>query len=341
MTKIATSVRQFASSTHIRADNAGSSDYLAESHEELCLSDKVVVMNQRFSCAWIALVVCGLGASAAQAQPEHLLFFGNSFTNTGGTNVPNKVGQLAAADGYPAPNIVTDPFSGADLAYHIGQVDNDPNANVNQHSIPNGQTWDYVIIQGNSTEPTHLGDPAGFVDDALSLYRRVLNHSSGHGAGVKAVLFETWARAPGHSFYSGATPDFTSPTAMQAEVRAGYEAAQANILANEGPGSALLAPVGDGFEAMNFDLLLYNGDRYHANVTGSLLASMIIYRTIYGEDVGDIDYAAASAWAGVDANTWAQLATTADALPIPEPGTAAVMGAAAVVLLRRRRRSSY
>ena len=52
----------------------------------------------------------------------------------------------------------------------------------------------------------------------------------------------------------------------------------------------MVAPVGDAFAALDFSSALYAADLYHPSAAGTLLASMILYRTIYGEKVSDISY---------------------------------------------------
>jgi hypothetical protein len=282
--------------------------------------------------AAVAAWLLGAPSGAAAEEPLNLLFFGNSFSMD---NVAVNVGRLATADGRATPVLVADLEGGQTLDYHIGQVDAAPANNVNHASIA-GRTWDYVVMQEFSTKPTHLGNPADFRADALTLYRRVRDHASGRGAGVTGVLFETWARGPGNTgFYPGS---FADPAAMQAELRANYLAALGDVRAAEGDAAARLAPVGDAFEARGFAVSLYDGDLYHQSAAGALLASMVLYRTIYDEHVGDIAYAAAGAWAGVDQPTWTSLAATADAMPIPEPGAAVLAAATALPLLLRRRR---
>jgi hypothetical protein len=290
--------------------------------------------------AWVLVAVVGLiwgQAGSARAAELNILFFGNSFSiGAGGSNtVPAKFSSIAQAKGY-APMVVADLESGAPLSVHIGQVNNFPQNNVNHPSIA-GKTWDYVVIQGYSTEPTQMGNPSLFRQNALGLYEAVADHSSGRGAGVKAILYETWARHPNISgFYP--TP-FANASAMQSELRTQYDLARDLINLVDGPGTARVAPVGDAFEARDFNLSLYNGDLYHASNTGYLLASMIIFRTIYlGETVSDIPWSTASSFAGVSQTTWNSLAATADSMVIvPEPTATALMILPILGLARRRR----
>jgi hypothetical protein len=251
-----------------------------------------------------ALVILLAVAAPAGAEPLRLLFFGNSFTQGGSTcNVASTVEWIATAAGHETPYVVHDLSGGTDLDYHIEQVDTFPANNVDR--ISSGLHWDYVVMQEYSTNPTHIGNPADFRSDAVALSGRIRAHSPD----VEAVLFETWARAPGHYFYPSSFPD---PAAMQAELRSNYNLAAGDILSSGG--SARVAPVGDAWESTGWNNL-HGGDLYHGNERGYTLASMVIYRSVYGCDVSDIPYSAVSLWAssrGLDAGEWAELASAAD-----------------------------
>ena len=171
------------------------------------------------------------------------------------------------------------------LAYHIKQVETNASANVSADAIKYFSTgnWDDVVIQGYSTEATSAYSPApsaGFLPNATNLYAKV--RSSEKGAGVRAVLFETWARAVGHSFY----PDtFASPSAMQGEVTANYEAASGLLRSAWGgrEDMSVVAPVGRAFGKDGFAAELYANDLYHASGRGEELVAMVLFNTIYGE----------------------------------------------------------
>lgn len=285
----------------------------------------------------------------AQAQPLNLLFFGNSFTqSTQNAQVALGVGQIAIADNKLAPLIVHDLMGGQYLDYHRNEVLANPTNNVNHANIA-GKTWDFVIMQGHSVEATYLSTAAEpLYKDAYDLYTAVRDHASGRGAGVEAVLYQTWARGNGHEFYDAVgdgVQEFTSPTAMHNEIRAGYANAATFINGFAGDGSARVAPVGDGFALGNppnpygaFDPALYDVDIYHASRFGYRLASLIIYRTIYEENVSDIPYSRVSSWVGLSAQEWTDVTTMADAvILVPEPATSGLFILGAAALLRSRR----
>ena len=225
---------------------------------------------------------------------------------------------------------VADLWGGEELAFRLGQVQRRSGDNVDR---PAGATWDHVVMQGFSTGATSTqGDQDQFAADAQALFQAV--EGTDNGAGVTGVLFETWARHPDNgTFY----PDpYPSAAAMQAEVRAGYELARAAIDDPEGTGSARVAPVGDAFEGLGFGRDLYDSDLYHASTDGSLLASLVLYRTIYAEDVSDIAYAGVDTFAGVNEARWGELTAAADLVAIPEPATGLLLAAGTPLLMRRR-----
>ena len=79
--------------------------------------------------------------------------------------------------------------------------------------------WDYVVLQDYSTRPTHIGDRGQHRADIASMANLVRAHSPE----VTPILFETWERKPGHSYYAGTTSEFPGgPAQMQRELREGY-----------------------------------------------------------------------------------------------------------------------
>ena len=122
-------------------------------------------------------------------------------------------------------------------------------------NLPAGQHWNYVVLQGYSTDPTVIGDTAQFRADAVSLYQDVAANSPG----VVPVLFETWARTYGSDLYTSyPTSDFPNgPLSMQAQVRDGYHLAAQDI--NAAPAvRSRIAPVGDAFQNDSFSTDLYD-----------------------------------------------------------------------------------
>ena len=276
-------------------------------------------------------------APSQAADPINILWYGNSFTNAiccGGTgSVPNIFRAVAIAAGQPAPNNVNRAQDGQSLQWHL--TNNTSGINT---QIAANKNWDYVVLQDFSTTPTHIGNLSEHLSASLALYNAVKARSPD----VTPVMFETWARGPGHSYYTGGSPAFPGgPAQMQQELRDGYLASQANINASAGAGTALLAPIGDAFEDMNFALSLYAADIYHAQNRGSLLAALVLYGTIYGDTTtSDITLGSILTSLNISPADAAAIAAAADGVlapVVPEP-TSAVMALALVGLSIARRR---
>ena len=291
----------------------------------------------------------------APAAAKNLLFFGNSFTEM--YNVPGLVAQFAAADGQLKPYVVGETYDSRTLSDQIAVVRSDPSHNVD--NLPAGQQWDNVVIQDLSSRPTHIGDPAAFRADAITLFNLVKAKS----ANVKPVLYETWAyRADADGTRYSATPSasqWTGQDQMQSELRTNYLAAKADLDALSGNG-AIFADVGDTWQQGGFSADLYDTfDDKHPSVRGAALNGLVLYANIYRQNVSDIPFAKVADWAnsyGLSAADWARLTALVDANPVllsgasigqlsmladltlvPEPTSlAAILGAAGALIRRRR-----
>jgi hypothetical protein len=153
-----------------------------------------------------------------------------------------------------------------------------------------------------------MGDRTGFLSDVETLADLIFANTNGTNATI--IMYETWACPDIVSI----APCYDSLAAMQQDIREGYSQAAGVVAAKYGTNTVRIAPVGDAFEIAGFDASLYDSD--NASNTGSLLASLVIYRTAYDEYVSDIAYSNVSSWAGVGYDTWTNLTAIADATPI-------------------------
>lgn len=280
----------------------------------------------------VAALVALLVPVNAAAAPKNVLFYGNSFTlGFGSTRSVNALFKdIAIAAGHEDPLVQSAAASGQDLEWHVAN-----NTAAIFTLIPPGQDWDAVVMQEHSTKLTraYTGNPRfpDSVDEskatAISLYNTVQLRSPN----AVPVLYETWARAPGHTFYTPPNILFTDASEMQAEVRAGYVALKEAIDAEEGSPTALIAPVGSAWEEANYDDLHANDD-WHAGNRGTLLAALTIYGTIYGDTTSDIDLSGVLASVNLGAADGAFLTAAADAVLVPEP-TAVVLGCFGVLAM--------
>ena len=258
----------------------------------------------------LVLAVSLWQGSAVMAQ--NILFYGNSFTNGLGStdSVPNLVRDIATAAGQSTPTIVNAANNGKDFAWQLAN-----NTSVISNGLSVGETWDYAVLQNFSTAATHLGDLAQHRTDSVTLYQTIAAHSPNY----TPVLFETWARSPGHSFYTGSNPNFPNgPSEMQAEVRNGYQLASQDIDAVAGQGTSRIAEVGDRWEDANWNNL-YANDLYHAQNRGTLLTALEIYSTIYETNTGGIDLSGVLSPLGLNTADGLFLTSIIDGTTLPEP----------------------
>ncbi len=296
--------------------------------------------KRRVSCLTATVLSLLLVADCSAEDAKDILWYGNSFTNAtccGSTrSVPDVLEDIAAAAGYPAPNNVNASANGQNLAWHLAL-----NTAPITTAIAAGNSWEHLVLQDYSTQTTRLisGGLAVHRSSAVGLYEAVAAHSPN----VNVAMFETWARGPGHSYYSGTSPVFPGgPAEMQEEVREGYHLSTGDINAAAGADVAKYAPVGDAWENTGFSLTLYAGDIYHAQNRGTLLNALVLYGTIYDDPTtSDIDLTDVLSSLNISATDGAYLTGVADATlaPVPEPG-AAILGGLAMTglfLLRRRK----
>lgn len=282
------------------------------------------------------LATAALGA-VATADEINVIFYGNSFTlGFGSTRSVNAVfTDIAVAAGEDQPFVQSAAASGQAIGWHV-----DNNTSPIFTNIPPDRDWTHIVMQEHSTKLTRAwpaGREAGIAEskmDTVDLY----NVAATRSPNVQPVLYETWARGPGHSFYTGNPPLYTDAFEMQAEVRDGYEQLQMNLDNEIGSPFTKLARVGDAWEAANYQDL-HSADLWHAQNRGTLLAALVIYGTIYDDmTTSDIDLTNVLGSLGLDSADGAFLTAAADQILIPEPSSLALLAIAGIALVRNRGR---
>ncbi len=257
------------------------------------------------------------GNDCRAEDPKDILWYGNSFTLAtccGGTrSVPDVFLDIAVAAGHPDPRNRNASQNGQSLQGHLTS-----NTAVISSGITPPEKWEHVVLQDFSTWPTHIGNLPQHLSSSLGLYQAVAAHSPS----VVPIMFETWARGPGHPFYTdGSFPG--GPAQMQQELRDGYHLSTDNINATIGINLARYSPVGDAWENAGFPLTLY-GDNppYHAQNRGTLLNALVLYRTIYDDPTtGDIDLSGVLASLSISTADGTFLTGVADITLVPDiPG---------------------
>lgn len=230
----------------------------------------------------IAAVLSLCLAPSLAGQGKNLLFYGSSYSvHSWGYGVPELVRRIAAEAGHVPPTIVSAIVGGATLPYH---ATNPTQIAAIGGSLPAGQTWDCVVIQGSSLEATaNFGfDPTTFRAHAVTILANVRNHSPA----AKAVLFQTWADPVGQYFYPA---PWAGPMDMHNTIRGNYDLALGDLDAAFGAGAAAKAAVGDAMALLEWHPQWYEPDLSHPGPAMTLLSAMCIYTSIYGGRVCDID----------------------------------------------------
>lgn len=248
-------------------------------------------------------------AAPLPPTPGRVLFVGNSFTFT--ENVPRTFERLVEASGFMAPYVEMRAVGGRTLAWH--------RADTSAEGAPNlvGEGWDVVVLQEFSTRPTDaIGDPAQFKEDATWFHDLAITAEPAS----QVVLYETFARRAGHSFYPGT---FTDPADMQAQLRFHYDdCAERYVPEHTGvvmERPVIVARVGDAWEQVLMDgepPRLHGADDYHPNENGAYLAALVFFGTLYERSTVGLPAL------GLDAETALELQEAADAVtgatePVP------------------------
>ncbi len=208
----------------------------------------------------------------------NLLFYGNSYSQ-GNSGMPSLAGFIAEDLGQASPNIVAQLVGGQALFYHLT---NPAQAAAITSALPLGQSWDFVVMQGLSTEATQIGDPAAFRANALA----ILSNVKAHSPDAKAVMFQTWARGPE---YPGYPVTWTGPLDMHDEIRTNYRLAVDDMNNAFGSGTAFLAAAGDAVALLAFDPDLYTSDWSHPEPPTTLLTAMVVYQAVWRARISDQD----------------------------------------------------
>jgi hypothetical protein len=145
------------------------------------------------------------------------------------------------------------------------------------NTLPPGQHWDIVVLQGISHEATTtLGNPAQYVADAET----ILGNVRAHSPSATAVLFQTYARAVGHSWYPSV---FANPMEMHTQVQVTNRNAVPTIEAMFGAGTVVNSAIGDCAALLEFDPAYYYVDLQHPSSRLTIISGMCLFTSIYSQ----------------------------------------------------------
>ena len=143
-------------------------------------------------------------------------------------------------------------------------------------NLINSQSWDYVVLQEESTTPTIPFAKDNFMAPAANTLSAVIQAND---PTTRVVLFETWGHDAGGQFCvpQDCSPDFLDFDSMQDSVSTAYMEVATSIGAD-------LAPVGRAFQfarQRNPAVTLHEADGFTPTLEGSYLTACVIYTQIY------------------------------------------------------------
>ncbi|MGC6428678.1 MAG: T9SS type A sorting domain-containing protein [Flavobacteriales bacterium] len=200
-----------------------------------------------------------------KSQTYDVLFLGNSYTFY--NNMPSLVSSIANSF-EDTLNFSSNTPGGWQLANHAEQ-------NSSSLQAINQQSWDYVVIQAQSQEPSF---PPFQVEEqtypaAESLVQSILENDSC----TEPMFFMTWGRKNGDAVNGVGYPTISTYQGMQSRLRNSY-------LEMGYDNNSSVAPVGMAWKRSideNPDFELYTADESHPNLAGSYLAACVFYSSMF------------------------------------------------------------
>ena len=208
-----------------------------------------------------------IGFLSISAQTKKVLFIGNSYTSY--NNLPKMISDAANTTG---DTLIFDSHTlgGYSLKVH--------SQNATVYAKMNSNTWDYVVIQAQSQEPSFSNNQ---VRTETFPYAKILADSiRSTNSCAKPLFYMTWGRKNGDARNCQFVPWVCTYEGMDDSLASRYTY-MANV--NEG----MISPVGRVWRhirANNPAIELYDTDGSHPSAAGSYLAMCAFYTTIFHKD---------------------------------------------------------
>jgi hypothetical protein len=206
--------------------------------------------------------------SNAQFKKINVLFLGNSYTYV--NNLPLLIKEIALANG---DTLLFDSNCPG------GHTFNNHFNNATSLSKINAQTWDCVILQAQSQEPSF--SPAQVEAQTLPYAIKLDSIIKHNNMCTETVFFETWGRKNGDASNCAAYPPICTYIGMQNRLRSSYK-----LFADTT--HSLMSPAGEAWRksiALNPNLELYSSDQSHPALEGSYLTACVFYETLFHKSV--------------------------------------------------------
>ncbi|MFT6924068.1 MAG: hypothetical protein ACJA1C_003089 [Crocinitomicaceae bacterium] len=205
------------------------------------------------------LSIAFMGFSYAQ-DSANVLFIGNSYTYF--NNMPGLISDLAASQG---------DFFESTSQTPGGMTFNGHASNAATYTAINSDSWDYVVLQGQSQEPSF--SDAQVNTQTLPYVMQIADSINANNDCSDILMYMTWGRENGDPQWA----PISTFDLMNARLRLGYMRIADSVQAS-------ISPVGSAWKYVrdnNPGIGLYNADESHPSLHGSYLAACVFYASIY------------------------------------------------------------
>ncbi len=200
---------------------------------------------------------------------RRVLFLGNSYTSV--NNLPQLVAQAAQSVG---DTLHFDSYTPGGYTLQDHGQDNSATNKIKN------QTWDYIVLQGQSQEP--ITKTGKFNGGAKSLN----NIANQHNSCSVTMLYVTWGRKNGDAANCAKFPVMCTYQGMDTTLRNNYYDLAADINAEVSPVSVVWQYLRSNHPGID----LYQSDDSHPSLAGSYAAACCFYTTIFKKDPSLISY---------------------------------------------------
>ena len=202
--------------------------------------------------------------SAFSQESKEVLFIGNSYTY--GNNMPQMVSEIAYSFG-DTLNYDSSLLGGA--TFNIHSTNSATLSKISQ------EPWDYVVLQGQSQEPSLS---PGYVNtNVYPAVQTLINIIAQSSLCIEPMFFMTWGRKYGDASNCVPWPPVCTYLGMQEQLRLRY-------LDFASIHNASCTPVGMAWKqsiAQDSTINLYSSDNSHPSIYGSYLAACTFYASIF------------------------------------------------------------
>lgn len=198
-----------------------------------------------------------------------VLFLGNSYTSV--NNLPQLIGNAAQSAG---DNLIYDSYTPG------GYTLQDHNQDANGTDKIKNQSWDYIVLQGQSQQPITKSWKFNGGAGALK------NHIDKYNSCSVIMLYITWGRKNGDASNCAKFPVMCTYAGMDTTIRNAYYELAGDISAEVSPVSVVWQYLRNNYPGID----LYQSDGSHPSLAGSYAAACCFYTTIFKKDPTLISY---------------------------------------------------